>query len=80
MGYYVVHPPAITTRRWDAGFDPKRPPEAWGYVHPRWNQRAVVAMADGHSETLSERELQDMQYWANTANRPDWTLRPLSSH
>jgi prepilin-type N-terminal cleavage/methylation domain-containing protein len=76
-GYYVVHPPFITARRWDAAFDAARPPEKWGYVHPRWNRRAVTAMTDGHVEALGEADLQDMRHWANKADRPDWTLRPL---
>jgi prepilin-type N-terminal cleavage/methylation domain-containing protein len=79
LGYYVVHPPSITSRRWDATFDPSRPPEKWGYVHPRWNRRAVAAMTDGHAEALTETELQDMRRWANPADRPDWTLQTLST-
>ena len=76
-GYYVVHPPAIRTRQWDATFDRTRPPEKFGYVHPRWNNRAVTALADGHAEVLSATELHDMRRWANPANRADWTLQPL---
>jgi prepilin-type N-terminal cleavage/methylation domain-containing protein len=78
-GYYVVHPPCITTRRWEAGFSAANAPEKWGYVHPRWSGRAVAAMTDGHTAALNETELQDMRHWSNTADRPDWTLRPLPS-
>jgi len=76
-GYYVVHPPAVRTRQWDTSFSASRPPEKFGYVHPRWNGRAVTAMTDGHVEPLSELELQDMRRWANPADRPDWTVPAL---
>jgi len=76
-GFYVVHPPYLTRRQWDATFDAARPPERYGYVHPRWNKRAVVALADGHAESLQEADLQDMRRWCNTADRADWTLQPL---
>lgn len=78
-GYYVVHPPYLTARRWDAGFDPEAAPERWGYVHPRWNRGAVAGMADGHVEVLNERALQDMRHWANPADRRDWTLPRVTS-
>ena len=76
-GYFQVHPPYLTRRQWSASFDAAQGPEKWGYVHPRWNRRAVTAMTDGHAEALTETELQDMRRWANSANRPDWTLTPL---
>lgn len=78
-GYFVVHPPYIKTRQWDVSFDATRPPEKFGYVHPRWNGKAMAAMADGHAETLSQSELQNMQRWSNTADRPDWTIQALPS-
>jgi prepilin-type processing-associated H-X9-DG protein len=78
-GYFVVHPPYIKIRQWDASFEPQRPPEKFGYVHPRWNGRAVAAMADGHVENLNESDLQNMQRWANPADRPDWNIQALPS-
>lgn len=76
FGYFVVHPPYLKTRQWDAAFDASRPPEKFGYVHPRWCGRAVVALTDGHVESLRQAELQDMRRWCNAADRPDWTLQP----
>ena len=76
-GYYVVHPPCLRTRQWDPSFSAARPPEKFGYVHPRWNGRAVTAMTDGHAEALGETELEDMRRWANTADDPDWTVPAL---
>lgn len=78
-GYFVVHPPYMTRRQWSSDFEAPQAPEKWGYVHPRWNRRAVAAMTDGHAEALTETELQDMRRWANTANRPDWVLQSLPS-
>jgi hypothetical protein len=76
-GYYVAHPPYLTKRQWDTAFDATRPAEKYGYVHPRWNGRAVTAQTDGHVESLNETSLQDMQHWANIADRPDWTVQSL---
>ncbi|MCI0540305.1 MAG: type II secretion system GspH family protein [Verrucomicrobiales bacterium] len=77
FGYYVVHPPSLKTRQWDASFALGRPPEKFGYVHPRWNGAAVTAMTDGHVERLQETGLQDMRRWCNRADRPGWTLPAL---
>jgi len=74
-GYYVVKPPFLNARRWAVDWNVADGPEAWGNVHPRYNLRAVGAMADGHVENLDRRHLQDMRIWANLADRPDWTLR-----
>jgi prepilin-type N-terminal cleavage/methylation domain-containing protein len=76
-GFYVVHPPYLTKRQWDTDFTASRPPEKYGYVHPRWGGRAVAGMTDGHAEVLNQGDLQDMRRWCNTADRPDWTLQPL---
>lgn len=78
-GYYVVWPPNIRTRQWADRFSEAMPPEKFGYVHPRWGGRAVTAMTDGHAQTLSERELQDMRHWCNEAarkNEPNFVVQP----
>ena len=74
-GYFEVHPPWLVSRQWDTTFSATRPPEKFGYVHPRWNGRAMTAMTDGHAESLTQTELQDMRRWANTADRADWRLK-----
>ena len=76
-GYYVVHPPFLKTRQWDDSFSLSRPPEKFGYVHPRWGGRAMAGMTDGHVEALNETDLQDMRRWCNVADRADWTLQTL---
>ena len=76
-GFYEVKPPFLAARRWAVDWNPADGPEAWGYVHPRFGNRAVSAQVDGHAESLSRQALQDMRHWANPADAPDWTLRAL---
>lgn len=80
-GYFVVWPPYLKSRQWAESYSDGAPPESFGYVHPRWNGRAVTVRADGHVDTLDERGLQDMRSWSNEAARrsdPVWTLRPVT--
>lgn len=74
-GFYVVKPPYLMARRWARDWNPADGPEAWGHVHPRYTGRAVAGLSDGHVQLLNLRQLQDMQHWANIADRPDWVLR-----
>ncbi len=74
-GSHVVKPPYLDTRRWSAKWDPTENPESWGFVHPRYNGHAVAAVTDGHVSQPGLRELQDMQIWANPADRSDWVLK-----
>jgi hypothetical protein len=76
-GYYVVKPPYLNARRWAVDWNLEDGPEAWGYVHPRYNLKSVTGMVDGHVENLDRRRIQDMRHWANPADRADWTLRAL---
>ncbi|MEJ0091831.1 MAG: type II secretion system protein [Limisphaerales bacterium] len=73
FGYFKIWPPYSVARKWSANFNPADPTQ-FGYVHPRWNSRAVTAMTDGHSESLKTDELQDMRHWCNTATKPDWVV------
>lgn len=75
QGFYAVKPPFLAARRWAIEWNPADGPEAWGNVHPRFGNRAISAFVDGHSESLARPALQDMQHWANPADRPDWTIR-----
>jgi prepilin-type N-terminal cleavage/methylation domain-containing protein len=75
QGYFQVTPPQLTSRRWTTDYSPTLPANEWGYVAPRFEQRAVAAFLDGHAENLSLRRMQDMRHWCNTADREDFTLK-----
>lgn len=74
-GFYRTRPPYLSRRLWMEEWDSAEPPEKFGFVHPRYNNRAVTAMFDGHAEGLGFDKLQDMRFWANPADRPDWVLQ-----
>lgn len=75
-GYFQVVPPYLTARRWAPRWSTVLPPKDWGFVAPRHDQRAVAAAMDGHVSVLGLTALQDMTRWCNTADRPDFLLRP----
>jgi prepilin-type N-terminal cleavage/methylation domain-containing protein/prepilin-type processing-associated H-X9-DG protein len=75
-GYHTVEPPNLTGRNWQGGYAEKKP-QSMGYIHLRYEKKAVVAMVDGHVELLGEEELRDMRRWsiqAAEADEPDFTL------
>ncbi len=76
QGYYQVTPPYLKSRQWATNYSQSLSPNQWGYVAPRFNNRAVAAMLDGHVENFGLREMQDMRHWCNRADRADWTLNP----
>lgn len=79
-GYFKIVPPTMPFEYGAAGwsladFDEQSEPAAWGYVHPRWNGRAVIGFLDGHCGTLEMGELRDMTRWSNDAaidGDPGW--------
>jgi prepilin-type N-terminal cleavage/methylation domain-containing protein len=75
-GYYQVTPPFLKARQWAAEYSPSLTPAQWGYVAPRFNNRAVAALLDGHVETFGLQQMQDMRHWCNTAVRADFVLTP----
>jgi prepilin-type N-terminal cleavage/methylation domain-containing protein len=74
QGYFQVLPPYLRARRWATNFSSALTPNQWGFVAPRFQRKAVAAMTDGHVETLTLSEQQDMRHWCNTADRPDFLL------
>ncbi len=73
-GYMYVDPPPL-----DGVFEESLPTTTelgkFGYVHPRYQGRAMVSFLDGHAGPLSEKELLDRRHWANPAakrSEPDW--------
>jgi prepilin-type N-terminal cleavage/methylation domain-containing protein len=43
QGYYHVTPPYLRTRRWAANYSASLAPNQWGFVAPRFSNRAVAA-------------------------------------
>lgn len=79
-GYNAVKSPRFLSNRWVGTYNEKRPYYEFGAIHPRFDNRAVCAMADGHVEMLTIDELRDMRRWSNQAamaDDPDWTLQSL---
>ena len=76
-GYFQVKPPYTVNRRWANDWSPTLLPEDWGFVAPRYDQRAITGMLDGHVQSLGLKELQDMRHWCNNADRPDYVLQPI---
>jgi prepilin-type N-terminal cleavage/methylation domain-containing protein len=74
-GYFQVKPPFEKTRKWAASYSPSLDPAKWGFVAPRFDNRSVAAMLDGHVEMFGLQEMQDMRHWGNTAGRPDFVLQ-----
>jgi prepilin-type N-terminal cleavage/methylation domain-containing protein len=75
QGYYQVTPPYLKTRLWAASYSLSLLPNQWGFVAPRLNNRAAAALLDGHAQSFSQQEMQDMRHWCNRADRPDWVLK-----
>jgi prepilin-type N-terminal cleavage/methylation domain-containing protein len=74
-GYFEVRPPNMTARVWSAEFSEDAPAGQYGFVHPRWGGKAVVAIADGHVESFGKSDLEDMRHWCDAADAANWTLR-----
>ncbi len=77
QGYFQVTPPYLTSRRWAANYSASLQPGQWGFVAPRFNNRAVASFLDAHVEKLNLIEMQDMRHWCNTADRADFTLKVI---
>lgn len=82
-GSFKLFPPTMPSTYfggvgWDLSdnFNPALPPDAWGHVDFRWDEKAVAAMFDGHCEAFTIKEMRDMTRWSNEAARQgnaNWT-------
>jgi prepilin-type N-terminal cleavage/methylation domain-containing protein len=73
-GYFKIVPPTkpfeYSASGWTTQpYDEAGEPAAWGYVHPRHFDTAIVGHLDGHSGRLSIDELRDMTRWSEPAAR-----------
>jgi prepilin-type N-terminal cleavage/methylation domain-containing protein/prepilin-type processing-associated H-X9-DG protein len=76
-GYFKVQAPNGVSRNWKAAYKPGGDPALQGNVDFRYDERAVVAMLDGHVQLMTYDELNDMRYWSNmaaNAENRNWTL------
>ncbi|MEM1059748.1 MAG: type II secretion system protein [Verrucomicrobiota bacterium] len=76
-GNFYIHAPNSASVTWERVYDESKNPRTFGHVHPRYNERAVVAHLDGSVDVLDFEQLLDMTRWSNQAARagdPDWTL------
>ncbi len=74
QGWFRVLPPYEQTRLWATDFSQVTTPDQWGFAAPRFNNRAVAALLDGHVEEFNLQQMQDMRHWCNRAMAADWTL------
>ena len=75
QGYYQVTPPYLKARQWATNYSSSLTPNQWGFVAPRFNNRAVAALLDGHVENFNLQEMQDMRHWCDRADRADFVLQ-----
>jgi len=75
-GFHEVQAPRLQQRRWAPAqdFEETDDPLSLGFVHPRHEGRAVVAMMDGHVEAQTPAQLDDMRRWSNQATAIDWSV------
>jgi prepilin-type N-terminal cleavage/methylation domain-containing protein len=71
-GFFYVNAPHI----WAAPDTPRSNSEpgldaAYGYLAPRWQDRATLAMLDGSVTVRLASELRDMRWWSDVARRRD---------
>lgn len=66
-GFHMVNAPYTTSRNWATEYKPNLAPARTGYVHFRYNDRAVAVMLDGHTEMLNFEQMNDMRRWCNAA-------------
>lgn len=79
-GYNAIKSPHLMSNRWGQEYRESLPYYVFGNVHPRFDGKAVCAMADGHVELLTLEDLRDMRRWSNQAainDDPNWTLQSL---
>ena len=74
-GYFRIDPPFRNTRSWVSPAAPSDTnPAATGNVDFRHSGRAATARLDGHCDTLSPAELDNMLLWSDGAKSKDWHL------
>ncbi|MFM9959077.1 MAG: type II secretion system protein [Phycisphaerales bacterium] len=77
-GFYRVTPPYFFNRKWTT-ITPNATtqPNQTGNVSFRYAGKAVGVMSDGHAESLTWEQMQDMRRWSPKANRAEYVMPPL---
>ncbi|MEM7754092.1 MAG: type II secretion system protein [Planctomycetota bacterium] len=65
-GHVWVEPPRLGSS-FSEEQQTNAPATRFGWIHPRYQEKAVAGWADGHASTLDEAGLLDRQFWANPA-------------
>lgn len=74
-GFHQLQPPNFAERLWDLEKPAKKRTAAdVGFVAERWRGRTTVTFLDGHSDSLTLEELDDMRLWAPLARSQNWVL------
>lgn len=76
-GYFRIQAPNFITRNWVSEYNPKDDPALHGNVDFRYEDKAVVAMLDGHVEMMDFDQMNDMRHWSNQAANAEvrgWVL------
>jgi prepilin-type N-terminal cleavage/methylation domain-containing protein len=74
QGWFRVLPPYMQTRQWAATYSQAASPDQWGQVAPRFDNHAIAALLDGHTEEWNLQQMQDMRHWCNRATSANWEL------
>lgn len=77
-GFYRVTPPYFFSRKWTTQTPTSiTQPSQIGSVNFRYAGKAVGVMCDGHAESLTWDQMQDMRRWAPKATKSDYVLPGL---
>lgn len=71
-GFHELHPPYFDRRMWR--LDERQNSDDVGHVAERWDGRATVTFLDGHSESRTLEEMDDMRLWAPLARSKEYTI------
>ena len=77
-GFFRIEAPSFSFNSpagWLPQFKESDSAHLFGFVHPRWDGRAVVSHMDAHADSLNTTELRDMTRWSNDAAKagsPNW--------
>ncbi len=77
-GYHLLMPPVTDERKWHSDCDgiERDASGLMGIPQGRFNDKAVTAFFDGHVQTMTSKQLDNMTLWMNGATDPDEGYTP----